>query len=106
MPSSHNHWLNALIEHFLQIIILPPRLGHVMIGEDLSAGGGEKSCAKHIQVYFRTSPGEAQERIIVFVGCRLATARHPGIVQSQSGGVVAEGKHNMDEADARLIGLG
>ena len=41
----------------------------------------------------------------MFVGRRLATARHPSVVQSQSGSVLAEGKHNMDEADARLVGL-
>src|SRR5437016_11284131 len=33
------------------------------------------------------------------------TARHRGVVQSQSRSVFAEGKHNMDEADARLVGL-
>jgi hypothetical protein len=37
-----NHWLKTLIERFLEIVTLPPRLGHVMISEDLSAGGGEK----------------------------------------------------------------
>ena len=76
-----------------------------MIGEDLSAGGGEKPSTKNIQVYFRTISGEAQEWIAVFVGGWLATARHPNVVQSQSGSVFAEGKHNMDEADAWLIRL-
>ena len=76
-----------------------------MIGEDLSAVGGEKPGAKNIQAYFRTIPGKAQEWVVVFVGRRLATACQPGVVQSQSGGVVAEGNHNMDEADARLVGL-
>jgi hypothetical protein len=94
-----------LIEHFLQIIILPPRLGHVMIGEDLSAGRCEKAGTKNIEVYFRTISGKAQEWVVVFVGRWLATARYPSVVQSQSGSVLAEGGHNMDEADARLIGL-
>src|SRR5438876_6115515 len=81
------------------------RLGHVVIGEDLSAGGGEKPSPKNIQVYFRTTSGKAQEWVVVFVGRWLATARYRRVVQSQSGGVFAEGKHNMDEADARLVGL-
>jgi len=80
-----NHWLKTLIEQFFQIIILPPRLGHVMIGEDLSAGGGEKSGTKNIQVYFRTTSGKAQEWIVVFVGRWLAAARYPSVVQSHPG---------------------
>ncbi len=76
-----------------------------MIGEDLSAGGGEKPSTKNIQMYFRTIPGKAQEWVVVFVGGWLAAARQPSVVQSQSGGMLAEGKHNMDEADARLVGL-
>src|SRR5207244_8361381 len=100
-----NHRLKTLIEHLLQIIILPPRLGHVMIGEDLSAGRGEKPSTKNIQVYFRTAPGKTQEWVVVFVDGWLATARHSGVVQSQSRSVFAEGKHNMDEADTRLIRL-
>src|SRR6266851_635173 len=97
------HWLKSLIEHFLQIIILPPRLRHVMIGENLPVGGGEKPSTKSIQVYFRTTPGQAQERVLMFVSLRLAIARNLGIVQSQSGCVLSEGKHNVDKADARLI---
>ena len=77
----------------------------MVIGKDLSACGSEKPSAKNIQVYFRTSPGEAQERVVVFVGRWLATACHSSVVQSQSSSVFAEGKHNMDEADARLVGL-
>src|ERR1700691_3797133 len=76
-----------------------------MIGEDLSAGGGEKSSTKNIQVYFRTISSKAHEWVVVFVGYWLATARHPRIVQCRSGSVVAKTEHNMDEADARLIGL-
>src|SRR2546425_8661983 len=62
-------------------------------------------CTKNIQVYFRTAPGKAQERVVVFVGRWLATARHRSVVQSQSRSVFAEREHNMDKADARLIGL-
>src|ERR1700721_78400 len=76
-----------------------------MVGEDLSGSRGQKPSSKNIQVYFGTIPGNAQERVIMFVDRWLATARHFGVMQSQSGRVVAEGKHNMDEADARLIGL-
>src|SRR5580692_6733164 len=76
-----------------------------MVGEDLSGSRGQKPSSKNIQVYFGTIPGKAQERVIMFVDRWLATARHFGVMQSQSVRVVAEGKHNMDEADARLIGL-
>src|ERR1700691_1058957 len=76
-----------------------------MVSEDLSTVGDEKTSAKNIQLYFWTIPGEAHQRVVVFVGRRLATARHSCIMQSQSGSVFAEGKHNVDEADARLIGL-
>ena len=58
------HWLQALIDQFLQIIILPPRLSHVMIGENSSSVGDEKAGAENIQVYFRTISGEAHERML------------------------------------------
>src|ERR1700678_889147 len=76
-----------------------------MVSEDLSAGRGQKPSAKNIQLYFGTIPGEAHERVVVFVGSRLTTARHSRVVQSQSGSMLAEGEHNMNEADARLVGL-
>ena len=53
----------------------------------------------------RTISGEGYERVVVFVGHRLAAAGHTRIAQSRAGSVVAEGQHNMDEADALLIGL-
>src|SRR5271156_938059 len=76
-----------------------------MVREDLPAGGGEKPSAENIQLYFWTVPGEAHERVVVFVGRWLTTARQSRVVQSQSGSMLAEGEHNMDEADARLVGL-
>jgi len=93
-----------LIHQFLQLVILPPGLGHVMISENLSAGGDEKPCAEGIQVYLRPVPGNAHERVVgsSVVGWPLLVTR---VMQSQAGNVVAEGKHNMDEAHARLIGL-
>ena len=94
-----------MIEHFLQIVILPPRLGDVMIGENSSSVGDEKAGAEDIQVYFGTIPGKTHERIVVFVGRRFTGARHPSIAESQSRSVVAKSKHNMDEADAGFIGL-
>jgi len=56
-------------------------------------------------VYFWTIPGKAHERIVVFVGLRFTGARHPSIAESQSCCVVAESKHNVDEADAGFISL-
>ena len=76
-----NNWLKALIEHFLQVVVLPPGLGDVMIGEDLSASRGEKPSAESIQVYFWATSGQAQQWVAVFVGCWLATACHPSVVQ-------------------------
>ena len=77
-----------------------------MIGEDLPVGGNEKPGTKNIQVYFQTIAGKAQEWIVVFIGRWLATACQANIVQPQSGGVVAEGQHNVDKTDTRLIGTG
>src|SRR6201988_2747060 len=74
-----------------------------MIGEDLPAGGSQESSTKNVEVYFRPGSGKAQEGVVVLVGCGLACGRHLSVVQFQSGNVVAEGEHNMDEADARLI---
>src|ERR1700744_2585189 len=91
--------IKALIEHLLQIIVLPPWLCYVVIGENLSAGGGKKPCAKNIQVHLGTIPRNTHEWVVVFIGCRLTAARHLRVVQSQSGCVIAEGKHNMDKAD-------
>src|ERR1700746_2875166 len=95
--------LKALIEHLLQVIVLPPGLRHVMVGEDLPSSGCKKSRTKNIQVYFRSAAGQAQKRVVMFVSLRLAISRHLGIVQSQSGCVVAKGKHNMDKTDARFV---
>ncbi len=39
--------LEALIEHFLQFVVLPPGLGDVMVGEDLSIIGCKKSGRCH-----------------------------------------------------------
>jgi hypothetical protein len=51
-----------------------------------------------------TSSGKAQERVIVLVRRWLAIARQPNIVQSQFRSVLPKGRHNVDEADARLVG--
>src|ERR1700722_9790753 len=76
-----------------------------MVRQNLSAGRGEKPSAKNIQVYFRTVPSDTHQWVIVFVGRWLATGCHPSVVQSQPGRVVAEGQHNMNEADTRLVRL-
>ena len=101
----NGYWLKPLIEHFLQIIVLPPRFGQVMIGENLSSSGGEKSRTKSIQVYFRSAPSEAQERVVMFISLRYATAGYLSLVQAQSGSVRLDGKHNVDKADAGLVRL-
>ena len=41
----------------------------------------------------------------MFVSLRGATAGHLSVVQSQSRGVLSEGKHNVDKADAGLVRL-
>src|SRR5262249_6238122 len=89
---------------FLQIVILPPGLGYMMVGENLAAGGNEKPGAKKSHVHFRTAPGKAHQRAVVLISGRLATARQSGVTQSGSAGAVPESKHDTDEADARLIG--
>src|SRR5882672_7246701 len=76
----------------------PPR-------EDSSRIGDEKPRAENIEPYLWTIPSEADEGVVVLVGRRLAAGREPGIAQSRSAGVLAEGKHNMDKADAGLVGL-
>src|SRR5258707_10280615 len=101
----HRYRLKPLIEHFLQVVVLPPRLGHMMIGEDLSTSGGEKSRPKRIQVHFRSAPNEAQERVAMFVSLRFATAGHLSVVQFQSGSAFSEGKHNVDKANTGLVRL-
>jgi hypothetical protein len=77
-----------------------------MIGEDLPAGRGEKPSTESIQVYFRSAPSKAQERVVMFVTLRGATAGHFSVVQSQSSGVLSEGEHNVDKADAGLVRFG
>src|SRR5260370_35617811 len=100
-----NHRLKALVEHFLQILILPPGLGHMMIGENLSVGGGEEACAKSIQAYFRFVAGEAHEWVVVFVSGWRASAGTLGLLQSQPSAGVAESQHHMDVTDAWFLGL-
>src|SRR5262244_3985176 len=99
-----DHGLKTLIEHFFEIVVLPPRLGDMMVGENLSVGRSEKSGTKNSHVYFRTAPAKARERVVVGIGGRLATAGQPGVMQSQSRLVVVERNHDSDETDARLIG--
>ena len=79
-------------------------LHHVMIGEDSSTLRDKKSGAENIQAYFRTIAGKAHEWVVVFVGRGFATARESGVMQSRSASVIAETKHNMDQADAGSIG--
>src|SRR5258708_5966390 len=76
-----------------------------MIGENSSGVRDQKAGAENVQVYFGASPGKADERVVVLVGGRLTAARHPCIAQSRSRGVLAKGEHDMDEANAGLIGL-
>jgi len=85
--------------------MLPPRLRNMMIGENLSVMGCEKPRPENINVHFRARSSEAQQWVVVSVGCRLAITRHPGVVQSQSGRMIGKRKYNVDEADARFIGL-
>src|SRR6266852_5282798 len=76
-----------------------------MISQDLSGGGREKSGTKSIQVHFRAAPSEAQDRVVMFVSLPGATAGHLNVVQSQASGVLSEGEHNVDKADAGLVRL-
>lgn len=56
-----NLWLDALVEHLLQFVVLPSGFGHVMVGEDLSVIGCKESSAKNIDVHFRADPCEAHQ---------------------------------------------
>ena len=98
-------WLDTLIEHFLQIVILPPGLGYVMIGENSSGVRDEKPRAENVQVHFGATPGEADERVVVLVGGRLSAACYSCVAQSRAGSVLAKSEHDMDEANTGLIGL-
>src|SRR5215471_12343270 len=68
------HWLNTLLRHLLQIVVVPPRLGDMMIGEDLSFVGDEKSGPENINVYFRTVARYSNKRIPMVVSHRFAGA--------------------------------
>ena len=54
-----NLWLKALIEHFLQFVVLPPGFGDMMVGEDLPIIGSNKPGAENIKVYLWTDPCKA-----------------------------------------------
>src|SRR5579864_2846867 len=100
-----NHRLNTLIEHFFQVVILPPWFGNMMIGKNSSVIRDEKAGAENVQVHFGATPGKAYERVVVLIGGWLTAACHRRVAQSRSGSVLAESEHNMDETNARLIGL-
>src|SRR5215469_2663804 len=76
-----------------------------MIGEDLSLVRDEKSRAKNIEVYFRTSTVDAEERVVMLVSHRFARAGNADVVQFQSRRTITEANHNMNEANAGLVGL-
>jgi len=100
-----NFRLDTLIEHFLQFVVLPPRLRHMMIGENSSRVGDEKPSAEDIEVYLGTNPCEGEEWIFALIGRRLAAGCQPGIAQFQSAIVLTKSQHDMDKADTGLIGL-
>src|SRR3954447_13534242 len=68
------HGLNTLLRHLLQIVVVPPRLRDMMISEDLSLVGDEKSGPENIKVYFRTVARYSNERIPMVVSHRFAVA--------------------------------
>src|SRR5260370_28542325 len=45
--------------------------------------------------FLQAAAGKAQERVVMFVSLRGATAGHLSVVQSQSVGVLSEGKYNV-----------
>jgi hypothetical protein len=98
--------LEALIEHLLQFVVLPPRLGHVMVGENLSIIGSQKPGAKNIKMYLGTDPCKAHQGIVGLVGLRLAGACDRRVVQFQPGivlgkGYQKEGRNNPYAVDQR-----
>ena len=76
-----------------------------MIGENLTARGDEKAGAEYVEMHLRSGAGEAEHGTVALVSKRIAGRGETGVVERQSTIVIAKGKHHMDEADARLIGL-
>jgi hypothetical protein len=68
----------------LQFVVLPSRLGYVMVSEDLSVIGCEKSTAKNINVCLWSGPCKAHQAVVELVSSRLAAAGKRRVMQFQA----------------------
>src|ERR1700751_147001 len=101
----NNLRLEARIEHLLQSFVVPPGLGYVMVGEDLSVIGCQESCAKNIEVYLWSVFCKAHQGVVGPVGHRLTGWGERRVMQFLAGLVIVECQHNMDKTDARFISV-
>src|SRR5277367_4112930 len=93
--------VKPLIKHLLQLIILPPRFSYMMIDQNLTFFGDQEAGSKNIRMHFWPVSSKADKRIVELVGHWLSIACKPCVVQPQSRDVVAEAKHDVNQADAR-----
>jgi hypothetical protein len=67
MPSSQQSPAQSPDRATPSVVVLPLRLGYVMVGEDLSVIGCEKSTAKNINVCLWSGPCKAHQAVVELV---------------------------------------
>src|SRR6202041_1375286 len=82
--------LQALLGDGRNLLVLPPRFGHVTIGDDAPIWSRDKSGAENIHLHFRPGAVERQDRVPLTVLQRVAILIQPAVTQPFSGGLIAE----------------
>src|SRR5439155_10582816 len=94
----------ALLGQGPEILVVPPRLDHVMVGEDTAACGHKKPRPQRMHQEFWPSPFEREYGITLVVQRRSAVRSEPGIMQVPRGGLLLKTHCQMNQANARGIG--
>ncbi len=82
-----------------ELVILPPRLGHVMIGE-YAARANDKSRAKKISANFRCTPLQCINRVAIAIVERLAVRIDSPVAQGTTRSPVDEGDRHVYKTHA------
>jgi len=98
-----NFGLKALRRDVVQLIIFPPRLGDVTIGDDAPVCAGEEAGAEDVYLHFGTAAAGGEERIAVAILQRIAFGIEAGVAERLAALLFAEGDRNMEQANAAEI---
>src|SRR5580658_260813 len=91
--------LQSLAGDLGDLVVLPPRLGDMAIGDYSPIRSGDETGAENIQLHFRPFAIQRQNRIAFAVLNRLALLVEAAIAQAASRLLVVERDGDMQQAD-------